>query len=294
MNQDIFDITATPGADSSSETEAALREIDDAAQLAFASMRAEALEGGVSEAALANDLIFGNPASLTETQKSDRVKLLTKRAANQRARGRIELEKVYVGAMSVTLKLAWDDLQVASACERYLGLCDLMPHTLGRRGPSVLGNKGTTTVMEQFGVLVDSYHAKGKEVLNEAQILFNHEHDQVLGDDEWITPTYVKHAFELSINAKHRGTPRIVAGMKMWDEAIRLATVLEWNGKVDSTKIADIRDEHRKAIRDIFIFARRSIAGLYKGTLKVEDKAARPVEAGSERTEQGNADMASA
>lgn len=269
------------------EAEASLREIDDAARIAFQSEQDEKnLALGMGSAAVSGDQATNAPvdySKLTDEQKQDRIRVFTKRAASQRDKGRAELERVYAGAMSVSLKLSWNDLTVASSCERFLGMCDLAPYTIGRRGPSVLGSKATTTVLEQFSALVEKYYEAGMLAKRSAQTLFETERANVFIEEEWVTPEYTTAAFQMTVHAKYRGTARIVAGMSAWDEAIRLASVLEWNGKIETSKISDLREQERKAINAVFIFARRSLIGLYKGTLKVEaSKAAKEIAAPSQ------------
>lgn len=268
--------TSSPSGAPLTETEVALLEIDEAARIAFKSVedeQNEALGAAPAQAALADSYV-ARPrvdfSTLTDEQKKDRIKVFTKRAASQRDRGRAELERVYAGAMSVKMNVSWNDLTVASSCERFLGMCDLSPYTIGRRGPSVLGSKATTTVLEQFSALVEKYYEAGMLAKRGAQALFDAERDHVFGDDEWVTPEYTTAAFAMVIHAKNRSTTRIVAGMAAWDEAIRLASVLEWNGKIETSKISDLREQERKGMYSIFSFARRSLIGLYKGTLKVE------------------------
>lgn len=254
--------------------ESHLNEIDNAALFAFQDEQAEknralglASDAAPGAAGTQAPVAF---SKLTEEQKQVRIKVFTRRAANQRDKGRAQLEREYAGAMTVTIKLSWNDLTVASSCERFLGMCDLSPYTIGRRGPSVLGSKATKVVLDQFSALVEKYYEAGMLAKRSAQTLFDQEREMVFAEDEWITPEYTTAAFQMTMQAKFRGTARIVAGMAAWDEAIRLANVLEWNGKIDTSKIADLREQERKAMYAVFSFARRSLIGLYNGTLKLE------------------------
>lgn len=273
--------------------ESQLNEIDIAGQYAYEDEQAEKNQamglapGGLSVGAGAQAPI---PFSkLTEEQKQARIKVFTKRASGQRDKGRAQLEREHAGAMTVPIKLSWNDLTVASSCERFLGMCDLSPYTIGRRGPSVLGSKATKLVLDKLAALVEKYYEAGMLAKRSAQTLFDQEREMVFAEDEWITPEYTTAAFQMTMQAKFRGTARIVAGMAAWDEAIRLANVLEWNGKIETSKIADLREQERKAMYAVFNFARRSLIGLYNGTLKLEgakpakEKAA-PVQAGAEES----------
>lgn len=253
-----------------SEAVAALNEIDAAAKLVYETIDADNKEkvaaGESPSVPRAKDLAIDS-SSYNESERAERVKTYARRAAYQRNKGRHQLERIYEGAMSVEMKLSWNDLTVANSCERFLGICDLAPYTIGRRGPSVLGAKATNTVLEQFAEIVEAYCSAGQSAKREAEILFSLEHDKIMSEDEWITPTYMTSAFSMTINAKNRTTTRIVAGMSSWDEAIRLANVLEWNGKVPASKIADIRGAERKAMFRVFTLATRSLIGLYRGSL---------------------------
>lgn len=268
------DITA--GADhSTSEAEAALAEIDQAAQIAFKNLETEkAVPATSSEPSFDSKAkaALPEPGLLSQTQKNDRIKLQSKRANNQREKGRAELTRNYAGAMTIEHKLAFNDLNVASSCERFLGTCDLAPYTIGRRGPSVLGTVSTNTVMQQLFDLTEKYYLAGKEAQTAAETLFGVEKEKVLSEEEWVTPVYKQAAFEMVIQAKHRGTSRLIAGMRAWDEAIRIANVLEWNGAIMAAEIAEIRSAERKAFNQVFILSNRSIVGLYKGTIKAEPR----------------------
>lgn len=294
MSEVIKDITVLTGGNTGSdEPQSALSEIDDAAQLAIRSIQEERVAAGgaaefVDDAKTKTATV--EPSRLTENQQADRIKVFTKRAASQRDKGRAELERVYAGAMSVSLSIELYDLTVASSCERFLGLCDLAPYTIGRRGPSVLGSKPTSAVLKQYADLVEKYFVAGAEAKQSAETLYNVEHEKVMSEDDWVIPQYTKKTLQMVINAKFRGTGRLVVAMRAWDEAIRLATVLEWNGQIEPSKVADLREAERKALYQVFSFARRSLIGLYRGTIKVDaPKAAKDVDVSTEQ--QANSEV---
>ncbi len=261
--------------DQLSDAQAALNEIDETARMAFQNMEAEKAEAiargeqpGESKGK-ANPI---DPASLSSTQKNDRIKVQARRAQNQREKGRAELTKIYSGAMTVEHNLQFYDLNIASSCERFLGICDQAPYVIGRRGPSVLGVVATSKVLEQIGEMVDKYYTAGKEAQLAAETLFKVEREKVMSDDEWITPRYQQPAMALVTQAKHRGTSRLIAGMRAWDEAVRIANVLSWNGAIKDAEIANIRSSERKAFTQVFSLCNRAVVGLYRGTLIAEPK----------------------
>ena len=68
--------------------------------------------------------------------------------------------------------------------------------------------------------------------------------------------------------------------MKDFDEAIRLVTVLNWNGIVDDSQIEQLTSRQKKLAKDVFVLYTRTVSGLYnKSKPKETEQVALPIAA---------------
>lgn len=269
-----------------SEAEKAIDEIDQAARMAEESL---SITAGIAPAetitATSPDLVVLDPLRDSDfirkpaqqvnenngSDREDRVKSLIRRAALQKQRGRAELVKPYVGALSVQKTLKYFDVNIASSAERFLGLIDLSLYTITRRGPLVLGADACDEILARFDQMVTKYIDASHVAKVGSATAMKAEKDGSFGS-EWLQPEYTQSAFECTIQAKHRLTTRLVDALSAWDTAIHDLSVLEWNGKVDAAQIAQVREEERRGLSSIYSFAAKSLVGMRNRTNKAPAK----------------------
>lgn len=201
---------------------------------------------------------------LTADQQEQRVQAFIKRANAQKVKGRALLTKDYVGALSVEMQVKINDVNIGASAERFIGMCDLFLYTLGKQGPSVLGGDETEKCRDMFVSLVDNYEQEASDGAAQAQTALVYESSESM--DGWITPSHKTAAFAMTINAKHRQTARILRAMEMWDKLVLTQSVLEWNGKLDSSMVAQTRQLERRMISKIHAYAAKSLVGLKRRT----------------------------
>lgn len=270
------------GADRS-EAEMAIDEINQAAKFAEDSLLITA-SAETSEAPV--DAASGSAPAVVQPQhvhqdtnnRSDdreaQVQTFIRRAAMQKKRGREELARPYAG-LSVSKDLKYNDVNIASSAERFLGLIDLALYTINRRGPQVLGADACDEILARFDGMVRSYSDASTVAKLGAGTALKTEKDGSFGSD-WLQPEYTKSAFECTLQAKHRLTTRLVDALYAWDSAIHDLSVLEWNGKMDSSQVAQTREEERRGLRSIYSFAAKSLAGMRNRTNPLAKRSERP------------------
>lgn len=270
-----------------SEAAKALSEIDDAADLAAKALALDAVQSvpltqasaeAASEIAAGGTVGVDGTVTTAERQpelpgaREERVQMFIKRANAQKKKGRELLLKDYVGALSLEKKVKINDVNIGASAERFVGMCDLFLYTLGKQGPSVLGGEETQALLEKFTEMVDDYVNEAKEGQAQADAALTHEQSTTLED--WVTPKYITAAFEMTINAKHRQTARILDGLTIWDAVVKAQSVLEWNGRLDSSIVAQSRQLERRRLSNIHRFAARSLVGLKRRTERSPAKRA--------------------
>lgn len=253
--------TVNPAASNLTEADAAIREIDDAASVADSHLLAlQSVIPGLAQATPVSSGA-GESAGKDETKtRGDRAAYFAERAERQKKRGRDQLTRTYVGALSMKKQLTVNDVNIASSAERFVGVIDLAFYTVQRRGVPILGASATEDLLTQLTEMSQKYCESAASARAQAESLTVSAKAAVF--DDWLEPTYTKSALEVEVHVKSPACAGLVKAVMDWDKAINDLSVLQWNGKADAAQCAQIKSEERRALAGIFKFAIRALQGL--------------------------------
>ena len=264
-----------------SEADAAIQEIDQAAQLATDSL--QVFEGVALVPTSA--VTPGVTPVKDEPNRESRAKFYAKRSEDQKKRGRAELTKTYVGALSMKKTLKVNDVNIASSAERFLGLIDLAIYTYNRRGAPILGVAATEKILDQMQELVTNYSTKASDARQQAAELTRASKEALLDLADWLEPEYTSFALNADVHVKSPMSATLLTAVMNWDKAIHDLSVLHWNGKADAAQYAQLKSEERRELSALFRFAVKSLQGLRKASNPEKKAPAASPQAAEPRTE---------
>jgi hypothetical protein len=183
-------------------------------------------------------------------------------AREQRERGYREILKDYTGAMVVRRSVKVYDVKLAASLERYLGIVDSALYQLVRSGPGILGSGDTFDLMESFEAMILKHEHDAKEASDTTGALLAHERQKVFADEDWFVPEYTGATVDVVVKMKHPLTRKLIIAIEGYEKALTNLNILAWNVKLDPAQNAQMRDEHSRAIKEIFRFATRVFMGL--------------------------------
>jgi hypothetical protein len=254
-----------------------LREIDEvAAQAALAGAEQPGSGDSAEGHQQAGD---GNEPQTEEQQQADRKRReewLRERAKNQRARGRRELERSFVGVVGLQAKVTLNDRALASHFERFAGLVDNTIYLTGRRGALVLGAENAETLLSKINELIDAYADMAAEAERSTAALMA---DRAAATLDWVVPTYQRTALEMDLHIKTKAGAKLLRAAHEWDKAIYNLSVLAWNDEAKESQIDEARRNERNALARIFNFAVQIVVGIRRATQgapSAGDSAAKP------------------
>lgn len=183
-------------------------------------------------------------------------------AREQRERGYREILKDYTGAMVVRRSVKVYDVKLAASLERYLGIVDSALYQLVRSGPGILGSGDTFDLMESFEAMILKHEHDAKQASDTTAAMLAHERQKVFADEDWFVPEYTGATVDVVVKMKHPLTRKLIIAIEGYEKALTNLNILAWNVKLDPAQNAQMRDEHSRAIKEIFRFSTRVFMGL--------------------------------
>ena len=269
-------LVAPPPLDINREADSALADLDDAATIAAAMLSESSGETTPKSGAkvvqtvpiVDSELLSPEDAkSIKDQTKADdeiarkmRAAAFIQRANRQKDAGFKELQRDYV-ALAIEFDLVLYDVNVASSAERFLGLVDRANFIIGRSGQNILGEQSWRQVVDSLGALTDNYVAQAAEAMRVSTALIEDAKNESF---DWIEPSYASSAFNLKLRLKHRNSVKLAKAMMQFDEAIKLLSIAEWNGKAEGEQVSVLRKRERNLFKVIFVASAKSMIGLQK------------------------------
>lgn len=247
-----------------SDQQQALDELNEAAKIAQESLQHDPV--------LARQFGGGetfNPAALQDEAaiEAARRERMISRAKRQRERGREEMGRQYDGVMVVDRELEVFDPAIASSVTRFMALTDRTVHLLNRRGERFLETQQVDRILEAIESKISLYVKTGAEAKKFAsQLVEKYSPAEYM----WLNPRYTTSTLKHSFQIKTRLVVSLSDGAHDWDEAIRLMCELEFNGKVKSSEIAEVRRKERSLFSNLNYFCIQTILNMYRGSMPKE------------------------
>ncbi|AOY97592.1 hypothetical protein BKK79_37290 (plasmid) [Cupriavidus sp. USMAA2-4] len=249
-------------------------ELDLAAADAGAALAGDKLEvGGI-------DLDKDQPAQLPETEDAAAVQAAISRARNQRERGKRELLVKVPGIPSVQRHVVINEQVVASSFTRFFYIIDRAADLIRRRAGSLVGDANASALRESLQSLIADLEADVKRDLaatremyrTETQAHAQNDYGASDDDEQLIEVTYVAPGYDETIQIRSAEGLRLQGIYGMYDQLLGIMANLEWNGKIDSAEVDQVRYQTKARIRPIFRFAAQANIKLHSA----RNKAAGP------------------
>lgn len=221
---------------------------------------------------------------LTPDELEQRRKYYAKRAKFQREQGQAELTRDYKNVVVLSTELKIYNPAIGSVATRWLGFIDRSLFVIHKVSARLVAATQMNKLDASIQELISNYTNEAHDELGKAKALYELEKEKFGKDSfeasQWLEPKYNQPIVDLIVNLKHRYSFKLVQGMKDFDEAIRLVTVLNWNGIVDDSQIEQLTSRQKKLAKDVFVLCTRTVSGLYnKSKPKETEQVALPIAA---------------
>ena len=233
---------------STTDAQAAFKEVDDAAQMIEDMLGPEQTRGE-------RDAIT---AGVSRVVREDEVQKLRQRAQRERARGVENLGRRHDGVASVVDEVKINERVVASAFERFFAGIENGVHVITKRADLFVGEKNADQIQQTIVKKVEAMEQRIMQQLDQVKVPM----ELHSASEGFITPTYTAPAAVHKVQLRTKLAHRILKVFKKQDEFVVTLNALAWNDEVEADAIEQEEQQIKKEMRDLANFIGRTVRGM--------------------------------
>lgn len=237
-----------PQALSMTDAQAALNEVNDAAQMIEDMLGPETTRGE-------RDAIA---AGVSRVVREDEVQKLRQRAQRERARGVENLSRRHDGVASVVAEVKINERVVASAFERFFAGIENGVHVITKRADLFVGEKNADQIQQTIVSKVAAMELRIMQQLDQVKVPM----ELHSASEGFLMPTYTNPAAAHKVQLRTKLALRIMNVFKKQDEFVVTLNALAWNDEVEADAIEQEEQQIKKEMRDLANFIGRTVRGM--------------------------------
>lgn len=181
-----------------------------------------------------------------QIKKQQELELVRRLKARAKRQGEIGLKQLTTapwrrGDMELVRKVEVYDVPLSRMVTRFISIADRLIARLHGFGTFIMGEEKAATSIEILTGYIDELHRDAKTLHEQIKLtLQNHKQKREEAGEDWIEPQYARSALGIEVHLMRREGNKMLEAFLLYDKAIELLHVLEWNDGTDPDEINEI------------------------------------------------------